>query len=661
LAQEYLLEVITQVFPDEFHLHTLDQFLSATARLNPNVNVKAIVIGIMDRLSAYAAREAESESPEEKLRKEEEAVQGLLKKLRLQEAGSAEENKPADPAVTDKNPPIMEANGNEGFREVEDEGFKDGDDTTGPPTDGTKPAETPAEDTTDKGEDKGGDVDKDSKTVDESSAESTEKPPRGIPEDVKLYEIFFKQVLNLVNAQNLPIQDIIALLVSLANLALNIYPDRLEYVDQILSYTHKKVSEMANSADLHSPQCQQYILNLMLAPVKSYASLFTVLALPSYLPLLHTQSYPTRRSVAGVVAQNILKNQTKISTPEHAEGIFELLRVLIREGAQQQAGYPGAQAPRKSRDIETDETVEEQGRLARIVHLLCSDNNDTQFKLLQTARKAFKEGGDRIRYTTPALITSGIKLARRYKLREHYDNEWQTMSAALYKFLHQTVTSIYRVGVPDLCLRLFLFCGQVSDQTEFEEVAYEFFAQAFTVYEEAISDSRAQFQAVCVIANALHSTRNFSKENYDTLITKCAQYGSKLLKKPDQCRAVYLASHLWWAVEIPARSEDERSPLYRDGKRVLECLQRALRVADACMDTAVSVELFVEILNRYVYYFDRQNEAVTVKYLNGLIELIQSNLSSNDSSTTETPRKHFERTLDYIASRDFAGVVLDPK
>lgn len=29
------------------------------------------------------------------------------------------------------------------------------------------------------------------------------------------------------------------------------------------------------------------------------------------------------------------------------------------------------------------------------------------------------------------------------------------------------------------------------------------------------------------------------------------------------------------------------------------------------MDTAVSVELFVEILNRYVYYFEQQNEAVS--------------------------------------------------
>lgn len=50
--------------------------------------------------------------------------------------------------------------------------------------------------------------------------------------------------------------------------------------------------------------------------------------------------------------------------------------------------------------------------------------------------------------------------------------------------------------------------------------------------------------------------------------------------------------------------------LYRDGKRVLECLQRALRVADSCMETATSIELFVEILDRYVYYFDQHNESV---------------------------------------------------
>ena len=80
------------------------------------------------------------------------------------------------------------------------------------------------------------------------------------------------------------------------------------------------------------------------------------------------------------------------------------------------------------------------------------------------------------------------------------------------------------------------------------------------------------------------------------------------------------------------------------------------------MDTAVSVELFVEILNRYVYFFDQENDAVTTKYLNGLIELIHSNLSTADNvSGLDNPRRHFERTLEYIRSRDYEGVETKPK
>lgn len=48
IAQDYLMEVIIQVFPDEFHLRTLDPFLSATAQLQTQVNVKQIVISLID-------------------------------------------------------------------------------------------------------------------------------------------------------------------------------------------------------------------------------------------------------------------------------------------------------------------------------------------------------------------------------------------------------------------------------------------------------------------------------------------------------------------------------------------------------------------------------------------------------------------------------------
>jgi len=80
------------------------------------------------------------------------------------------------------------------------------------------------------------------------------------------------------------------------------------------------------------------------------------------------------------------------------------------------------------------------------------------------------------------------------------------------------------------------------------------------------------------------------------------------------------------------------------------------------MDSAVSLELFVEVLNQYVYYFDQHNEAVTVKFMNNLLELIQSNISNNeDSQANSGPRQNFEKTLEYIRQRKeteerYAGV-----
>ncbi len=180
--------VITQVFPDEFHLNTLDQLLSAIARLNPHVNIKAIVIGLMDRLSSYAAREAESESPEDRKQTEEEATSKLMEKLRVSQETKEIEAK-ADGVNSKK------TNGNQvnGDHPPESTSIK---------VDGQPPK----------------DVDPSAPSQGDQGPPSTRS--RGIPEDVKLYEIFYEQVVNLVNAQRLHVQDTIALLVSVSNLAL---------------------------------------------------------------------------------------------------------------------------------------------------------------------------------------------------------------------------------------------------------------------------------------------------------------------------------------------------------------------------------------------------------------------------------------------------------
>jgi vacuolar protein sorting-associated protein 35 len=91
----------------------------------------------------------------------------------------------------------------------------------------------------------------------------------------------------------------------------------------------------------------------------------------------------------------------------------------------------------------------------------------------------------------------------------------------------------------------------MAGECQLEDLAYEFFVQAFVIYEESISESYAQVDAITEIISHLQSTRIFGADNYDTLITKAALHGSKLLKKPHQGVAVLSASHMWWQTEVP--------------------------------------------------------------------------------------------------------------
>ncbi|KAN0032657.1 hypothetical protein ACTFIV_006565 [Dictyostelium citrinum] len=59
IAQQYLMEILIQVFPDEFHLATLDTILQTCAQLQSGVDVKTIIASLIDRLANFATRNAD--------------------------------------------------------------------------------------------------------------------------------------------------------------------------------------------------------------------------------------------------------------------------------------------------------------------------------------------------------------------------------------------------------------------------------------------------------------------------------------------------------------------------------------------------------------------------------------------------------------------------
>ena len=165
------------MFTDEFHLYTLGPFLSATAQLHPKVNIKQIVIALIDRLAAYAAREAENEDPEETKKQEEAAARRLAEKVK--QARDSRQNGHSAASPTPDTPQMSNEWGS-------------------PPT---SPVATSP---TVNGAGEGSEADKEDKGKEKQREEEKEgeqeqiKKFRGVPENVKLFEVFWHQVVELI-------------------------------------------------------------------------------------------------------------------------------------------------------------------------------------------------------------------------------------------------------------------------------------------------------------------------------------------------------------------------------------------------------------------------------------------------------------------------------
>ncbi|XP_001868892.2 vacuolar protein sorting-associated protein 35 isoform X2 [Culex quinquefasciatus] len=532
IAQEYLMECIIQVFPDEFHLLTLDPFLKSCAQLQSGVNVKNIIISLIDRLALYNQRNGK---------------------------------------VTQT-------------------------------TSGTEIISA-------------------------------------IPAEVQLFEVFSTQIAYIVQLRtDMPLEDTVSLQVALVSLAQKVYHDRVDYVDKVLETTAQILDRLNMTNISHSLTVNQELSRLLRLCVDFYNNVMTILQLKFFGPLLEKFDYTSRKALSLYIVMNILENETLVPTAEHVDSVLGMIGPLISDQEDQ--------PPEK---IDPEDFAEEQGIVGRFVHLLRSDDPDTQYKILTAARKHFGLGGQqRIRYVLPPLVFAAYQLAYKYKAIAGEDEMWDKKCQKILQFCHSTIAVLAKSELPELALRLYLqgaLCiGQIA-YTNHETVAYDFMTQAFSLYEDEISDSKSQFAAITLIVSTVEQMACFSDENAEPLRTNCALAASKLLKKPDQCRAVVTCASLFW-------SGKQNGQELRDEKRTLECLKKAAKIASQCLDVGVQVQLYVELLNHYLFYYERGNAQITVSMLNQLIAKINEELP-NLEPTEETKQieMHYQNTLAHIRSR----------
>ncbi|KAE8057275.1 hypothetical protein FH972_013979 [Carpinus fangiana] len=451
----------------------------------------------------------------------------------------------------------------------------------------------------------------------------------------------------VIEAQvDMPIVGAISLYVSLLTFTLRVHPDRLDYVDQVL------VCFLVLIYNTHlTPITKKQVVVLLSAPLDKYNDIVMALMLSNYPRVMDHLDNETNKVMAIVIIQSIMKNNTCISTADQVEVLFELIKGLMKD-------LDGTAVD----ELDEEDFKEEQNSVARLLHMLYNDDPEEMLKIICTMKKNIMDGGSkRLPFTVPPLIVSALRLIRRLQGQDGdvAGEEVPATPKRIFQILNQTIEALSTVPTPELALRLYLQCAEAANDCDLEPVAYEFFTQAFVLYEEEVADSKAQVTAIHLIIGTLQRMIVFGVENRDTLTHKATGYSAKLLKKPDQCRAVYACSHLFWV--------DDQDGI-KDGERVLLCLKRALRIASAAQQmsnvtrgSSGPVTLYVEILNKYLYFFEKGNPQITSAAIQGLLELITTEMQSDSAAPNTVSDAFFASTQRYIQFQKQKGGVMSEK
>eukprot|EP00871_Galdieria_phlegrea_P003244 jgi/Galph1/3920/GphlegSOOS_G2602.1 len=578
MAQEFLADCVVQAFPDEYHLQTLSDFLVMCMKLIPGVSIRQVLGGLADRLAKYASQSMEARN------------------------------------------------------EIEQSGA---------------------------------------------------------------FAVFEKYLPTIITSQgnSLALSDILSTLLSFLQFTLKSYPTQIEYVDIILGFAigslksnhhyfvqKSKEEERIDTSSFHRENTnvmtleegsieERLIVRLLISPLETYHNITMTLNLANFSVLLAFLRLEMQRFVAASLLQSIVEYRPCIGAIETLEKLFEFIRPLVeespgetelvvqRQNIKMAKVHPfHAHLPRevvkvsttKVRVAEDDSGYFEQvqGLVARIIYLLDERDTSGLFGLYRVIRRYLYRGGPRRTcITLPPFVFSCLRLAhRRYQestVPGNQEVDQELTAQHIFEFVLETLSVLCESDAV-ASLRLYLQGALTISQCPFsshrDTLLYEFFAQAYLLYEEEIADSRQQFSLLLLIVGTLRSVGCLDADNYDTLSSKAVKHAAKLLTRADQCLALCACSHLFWTCWL------------KDSNRTMNGLERALRCAKSCLALGEKALLLVDILQTSMYLYENGCLDIPQEFFLDLIRPVQelTNRLGNDSLIGKAAMARLNRAINYM-------------
>jgi vacuolar protein sorting-associated protein 35 len=472
-----------------------------------------------------------------------------------------------------------------------------------------------------------------------------------------IFPTFFQYITRMIERRRgMPTEHALAMLAALADLAYKCYQGSEEYVNKVYDFAVVRCVDLAPEQQT-KPVIDQ-LFKLLRIPLEQVKNPLRVLDIKSYVKLaLECLIVTKRRRIALDIAKKIMDTGTVVPDTETAEKLFVFLRILIADPILSETDY-----------YDTDELAHEQNLLSALIHRMKSSDIEQQYGMIILAKKNLAgeavEGqqpvpASRQRYTLPALSFALMNLVKFiYKNRETTE-AWDKKVRLCLKFCYTHMSSLYDRESSVFFFKLYLQYAQAAAYSGLVPSAKEAVERALEIYDDDISSAAFQFEVLRVAMSTLralypHFATAQLTDDWQSLATNVVKFGANLIKKADRCRALSMASHLFFIID-----ESLAENKLQDGPSITKCLTNAGKTAES-QENDVDLNLFVDLLNEYLYYISAYPEVA--RRCSGIISHLASQLSqaSQDDSTEQGRRTafaagYFKNTLKHIAASKSRG------
>ena len=489
------------------------------------------------------------------------------------------------------------------------------------------------------------------------------------PSLLKNFNGYINQNLNKRDFNSINLNKLFNLVLSFMKLSLQCAPK-----DQINQSVNNMFSLALDLSNIQPHKLDEDCINkiglILIEPLNNGINIFRM---NDFIPLMNFLNYKNKKDLGIKLIETLIADANKEkSTLEKIDSLDSLDNVL--KYIQPLLG------DRRDTIQEDESTYEyEQTIVSKLVFIIKTNNPEIIYKILNDLKNIFSHGGpNRRRYTLPPLANRIIQfchhislcyenkkglIPEKKKKNKYVINIIESLDISkietdeifiklinnIYKLLTETIDLISQEQ-PVMAFNLFLqSASQVNsincNKEQLENSCITFIKNAVNIFEEGRYNQNRMYDMLVQISSLLMNL-NINKDVIGTIIEDLVKVSQKMVLREEQCKVMLVISQLYFSI-------------FNDTKKVRDCLGKARRFADFAMTNPKNLVLFVEYLNKILYFIDKDEKLIEIKpeQVEDLIELIKGhirtikNIPSDDITYLENIEIYFKNTLKIVQYR----------